>query len=426
MTGNWQVHVAFEIWGILFCFLAATAVYLSTEKKKGKMLWLTALFVTQALVLLFDALAWLYRGNMTTVGYYMVRISNAAVYVLNYSMIIFFTGYLCACIGIRRKRSPQLAAACGIAFTGMVLILITQFYPLIYRFDGSNRYVRADWFLLSHVLAFFGMFLEWWMLIRYRKSFEKGQLIALYVYLFMPLCAIIWQSFFYGISMLQILDTVALMFLFAVVLIGQSKQVVEQEREINDMKIQIVISQIQPHFLYNTLNTIMYLCDKDPATAKRALGDFSLFLRGNMDSLISRSLVPLDKELRHVERYLELEKLRMGDELNVIYDISDNGFMLPPLTLQPLVENAVQHGLAKSDSGGTLVIRTRRTQTAHEIMISDDGVGFDVRSYMEDNRIKSVGIENVRKRLWGQCSATMEISSELGKGTKVLIHLPVD
>ena len=138
------------------------------------MLWLTALFVVQALVLLFDALAWLYRGNMTTVGYYMVRISNAAVYVLNYSMIIFFTGYLCACIGIRRKRSPQLAVACGIAFTGMVLILITQFYPLIYRFDESNRYVRADWFLLSHVLAFFGMFLEWWMLIRYRKCFENS------------------------------------------------------------------------------------------------------------------------------------------------------------------------------------------------------------------------------------------------------------
>ena len=104
MTGNWQVHVAFEIWGILFCFLAATAVYLSTEKKKGKMLWLTALFVVQALVLLFDALAWLYRGNMTTVGYYMVRISNAAVYVLNYSMIIYSPGYLCASIALRRKR----------------------------------------------------------------------------------------------------------------------------------------------------------------------------------------------------------------------------------------------------------------------------------------------------------------------------------
>ena len=426
MNGNWQVHVAFEMWGILFCLLAALASYLSVEKKKGKMLWLTALFVTQALVLLFDSLAWIYRGNETTVGYFMVRISNAAVFVLNYSMIIFFTGYLCACIGIKRKKSPQMAVAGGIAFTGIALIVITQFYPLIYRFDASNRYERADWFLLSHVVAFIGMFLELWMLIRYRKCFKKRQLTALYVYLFMPLCAIVWQSFFYGISMLQIMDTVALMCLFAAVVIGQSKQVVEQEREINDMKIQIVISQIQPHFLYNTLNTIMYLCDKDPATAKRALGDFSTFLRGNMDSLTSRSLVPLDKELRHVERYLELEKLRMGDELNIIYDIIDNGFMLPPLTLQPLVENAVQHGLAKSAIGGTLVIRTRRTQTAHEIMISDDGVGFDVRSYMEDSSITSVGIENVRKRLWGQCSATLAISSELGKGTKVLIRLPLD
>lgn len=174
------------------------------------------------------------------------------------------------------------------------------------------------------------------------------------------------------------------------------------------------------------MNTIAYLCDTDAQAAKKALGDFSRFLRGNLGSLTARSLIPFDAELQHVEHYLSLEKLRMGEELNVVYDINDNGFMLPPLTLQPLVENAVQHGLARSDIGGTLVIRTRRTQTAHEIVISDDGVGFDVRSYMENNSKKSVGIENVRKRLWGQCSATLEISSGPETGTKVLILLPVD
>ena len=426
MTGNWQVHVAFEIWGVLFCLLAAVAAYLSAEKKKGKKLWLTVLFVTQALVLLFDSLAWLYRGNETTVGYYMVRISNAAVYILNYSMIIFFTGYLCAYIGIRRKKAPQLAVACGIAFTGMALIVITQFYPLIYRFDETNRYERADWFLLSHVVAFTGMIFELWMLTYYRKNFAKLQLISLYVYLFMPVCAIIWQSFFYGISMLQIMDTVALMCLFAAVVIGQSKQVVEQEREINDMKIKIVISQIQPHFLYNTLNTIMYLCDKDSATAKRALGDFSTFLRGNMDSLTSRSLVTLDKELGHVERYLALEKLRMEDELDVVYDICDSGYMLPPMTLQPLVENAILHGLSKSETGGTVVLRTRKRDEDHEIVIADDGVGFDVPTYMNTDHKKSIGIENVRKRLWSMCKGTLSITSEKGRGTRVVIRIPVD
>ena len=116
----------------------------------------------------------------------------------------------------------------------------------------------------------------------------------------------------------------------------------------------------------------------------------------------------------------------MGDELNVVYDISDNGFLLPPLTLQPLVENSVQHGLAKSDVSGTLVIRTRRTQTAHEIIISDNGTGFDVRSYLAQEGKTCVGIENVRKRLWSLCAATLEISSELGRGTKVVIRIPLN
>ena len=214
------------------------------------------------------------------------------------------------------------------------------------------------------------------------------------------------------------------MLLFLVVVWGQSKQLVATEREINDMKIQIVLSQIQPHFLYNTLNTITYLCDTNASAAKKALGDFSRYLRGNLNSLTGQSLIPFDRELEHVELYLSLEKLRMGEELNVVYDISDNGFMLPPLTLQPLVENAVEHGLAKADNGGTLVIRTRRTETEHEIMILDDGVGFDVRSYMEEGNKKSVGIENVRKRLWSQSQAMLAISSEPEKGTRVVIRIP--
>lgn len=424
MNGNWQVHVAFEMWGILFCLIAAAGVYVSTEKKQGRKTNLTLLFLAQACLLFFDTLAWRYRGNISETGYYLVRISNALVYVLSNTVLILFASYVRACIVTVDRQVKEVWAAYVCAGVGIVLVFLSQFNHMLYDFDETNHYVRGEWFWLSQVVAFAGMIVVFGIIVRYRHAFPRNKCIAFIIYLIMPAAALVWQIFFYGISMLNIMVTLALMLLFLVVVWGQSKQLVATEREINDMKIQIVLSQIQPHFLYNTLNTITYLCDTNASAAKKALGDFSRYLRGNLNSLTGQSLIPFDRELEHVELYLSLEKLRMGEELNVVYDISDNGFMLPPLTLQPLVENAVEHGLAKADNGGTLVIRTRRTETEHEIMILDDGVGFDVRSYMEEGNKKSVGIENVRKRLWSQSQAMLAISSEPEKGTRVVIRIP--
>ena len=103
MSGNWQVHVAFEMWGILFCLIAAAGVFLSTEKKQVRKRRLVFLYLAQACLLFFDTLAWMYRGNVSETGYYMVRISNAAVYVLSNTMLILFTGYVRASIATENK-----------------------------------------------------------------------------------------------------------------------------------------------------------------------------------------------------------------------------------------------------------------------------------------------------------------------------------
>ena len=426
MFGNWQVHVAFEVWGILFCLMAGVIAYIASEKTNGKRMWLTGLFLTQILELAFDSMAWIFRGNTTAAGYYMVRISNAGVYIFNYMLIVVSTGYLCASVKKKSEQWAGLWMASAVAGAGIALTVITQFYPLLYRFDETNHCMRCDWFFLAHAIALLGVVLELVMLTKYRTSFEKNKLIVLYIYLLMPMIALIWQLFFYGISLLQIMNTISLMCLFMVDAFRQTQKLVAKERELNDMKIQVVLSQIKPHFMYNVLNTITYLCDKDASVAKKALYDFSMYLRGNLDSLTSRALVPLDRELDLVERYLSLQKLRMGDELNIIYDIEDNGYMLPPMTLEPFVENAVAHGLAKADEGGTLAIRTRLGEQNHEITIRDDGVGFDPSSYYigGEGEHQSIGIENVRKRLWSMCKGTVTISSEKGKGTAILICIP--
>ncbi|MGN0374429.1 MAG: sensor histidine kinase [Butyrivibrio sp.] len=205
--------------------------------------------------------------------------------------------------------------------------------------------------------------------------------------------------------------------------VNQEKRMKEQEAELASGRISIMMSQIQPHFLYNSLNTIYYLCQKDPSAAQKAISDFSDYLRGNLDSLKRNTPIDFEKELEHVKVYLSLEKMRFDEELNIIYDIETTDFLIPSLSIQPIVENAVKHGLGQAKNGGTLTVATRETKEGHEVIIEDDGVGYDVNENKKDGRFH-IGIENVRKRLWEMSHATLEISSEKGLGTRVVIKLP--
>lgn len=205
--------------------------------------------------------------------------------------------------------------------------------------------------------------------------------------------------------------------------VEQERKMKEQEAELATSRISIMLSQIQPHFLYNSLNTIYHLCEKNPAAARKAISDFSDYLRGNLDSLKRVAPIGFEKELEHVKIYLSLEKMRFDEELEIVYDIETTTFLIPALTVQPLVENAVKHGLFKAEKGGTLTISTRETKDSYEVIVTDDGVGYDVNEVEEDGRTH-VGIENVRRRLWEMSRATLEIFSEKGCGTRAVIKLP--
>ena len=119
------------------------------------------------------------------------------------------------------------------------------------------------------------------------------------------------------------------------------------EKELEDSRIAIMLSQMQPHFIHNILNVIYYLIGKDPAAAQGAVSKFSDHLRNNLEAIAQKELIIFRKELNHIHTYLELERLRFGEELSIVYDIEEDGFLLPVLSIQPLVENAVKHGIAK-------------------------------------------------------------------------------
>jgi sensor domain CHASE-containing protein len=183
----------------------------------------------------------------------------------------------------------------------------------------------------------------------------------------------------------------------------------------------IMLSQIKPHFLYNALTAVAQLCDEDPAKAKRAAIDFSSYLRGNMESLNVTS-VSIEKELEHVKGYLDLEKAIYGNELNIIYNIECGGFFIPPLTIQPIVENAIRHGIGQKECGGTIEISVHKTDKEFHIVIKDDGVGYNSKNLRTDSQI---GISNVMRRLKKQCGGTLKIFGEQNKGTTVIIKIPM-
>jgi len=201
------------------------------------------------------------------------------------------------------------------------------------------------------------------------------------------------------------------------------------EKERFEAEVQIMVSQIRPHFVYNTLSSIAILCDIDPGTAKEAAIVFAKYLRANMDALKQKAPVPFSVELEHLKNYLYIEKLRFADALNVEYDIRTTDFELPILSIQPLVENAVKHGVGMKKYGGTVKIVSKETDTAYVVEVSDDGVGFDPEEVCKKQEMKSegrshVGMENTRKRLKDMCGADIEIESRIGEGTTARVIIP--
>ena len=202
-------------------------------------------------------------------------------------------------------------------------------------------------------------------------------------------------------------------------------RVEKMEKELEENRIQLLMSQIQPHFLFNVLSSIEELCHRKPELAAKAADQFAKYLRMNLDMLKRTRPVSFSKELEHIKIYLWLEQMRFGDDLHVVYDIETERFELPALSVQPLAENAVRHGLMGREGVCTIEIRTREYEDCYEICVEDDGAGFDPSVKIKDGK-SHIGIVNVRSRLESRMGkgASLIVDSEPGKGTKAVIRLP--
>lgn len=427
MFDRQSLHIALLVWGCIFSLLAALCMFMGRNFEKEKKRWMILMQLSCAVLLLNDALAWGFRGGQGTVAYYMVRISNFVVFLYSDVLFYLFHRYMCECLFGKQKkggkRDVRIIAGSLIAIVGMVLVVISQFTGLYYRFDAHNFYHRNPTYYISFLIPMAGMLIDLTLLIQYRKNISQQMFVSMVSYIALPFAGVIVQTFYYGVSLINIAISISMILMFIVAMVEQNQILAMREKEAADLRISLMLSQIAPHFIYNTLTTIQGLCDKDPALAKETTGQFAKYLRGNLDSLSQNENIPFSRELEHVKCYLSIEKKRFGDRVNVVYDIEEDGFMIPALTLQPIVENAVKHGLCKKDGGGTVWIHAYETDGTNQIVVEDDGAGFDAKSLLDDGK-KHIGLRNVKSRLKDMCKGTIDVTSEIGKGTKVTIGIP--
>lgn len=418
-----QINVTIDIYSALICITLLFYLWFGNgrrNKLRRNFLWMC---IFSFGISIGDIPNWTCEGLMRP-WYPFILWSSVVIYWVCTSLLLLsFTAYLIEYLSERiqvHKRFWYIAVALSlIHIAGSVLSI---WNGMFFAITEENIYQRGDWFWLSQFIPFMIYAVDACIFAAYHKNLSRKDFRILSSYIILPLLAELIQAFNYGIALLNAGVSLALLIIFINIQSEQELRMERQEKELAEQRIDIMLSQIQPHFLYNSLTTIRRLCDNDPQQAKDAIKDFSLFLRANMNSLKSKAPIPFEQELTHVKNYLALEQKRFQERLNIIYDIRCEDFSLPPLTLQPLVENAVCHGVLKREAGGNVTIRTGETEAEYIIIVEDDGVGMEAVNEAEGH--SHIGIENVRSRLNALCNGTLEIHSKAGVGTCITITLP--
>lgn len=207
------------------------------------------------------------------------------------------------------------------------------------------------------------------------------------------------------------------------------RQEIEQlEQNLEIMRVKNSASQMQPHFLYNALSSIREVIIIDPQYASDLIYDFTVYLRACIRTMQNGDLISIQQEIQNIQAYVNIEKMRMGDRLNIIYELKSEDFKIISLSIQPIVENAIRHGVyQRGKKGGTVKVKTETLSDCNLITVEDNGVGFDyqkVRDEVARGERESIGLDNVIFRLSKKLNAKVVINSEIGEGTTVKVYIP--
>ncbi len=302
----------------------------------------------------------------------------------------------------------------------VILLCIAHFTTFFYYTAADGTFYLTKWSSLLYIPLIAILITALISLIIKRNRLSKRYFYAFFSCLFSFAVALILHAFFFTIMILIIALTLGAVTMYLLILTDQIEQYMRQQAAIADQNARIMVLQMRPHFIYNTMTSIYYLCEQDPKKAQQVILDFTSYLRKNFNAIAGMEPIPFSDELEHVRSYLAVEMAQFEDNLSVTYDIPHTDFRLPPLTLEPLVENAVKYCMDPDRDPLHITIRTFKTDADNVIIVSDNGPGFDPTNVFNTSH----ALSNIKQRLEMFCRGRITIDSTIGEGTVVTITIP--
>ena len=330
------------------------------------------------------------------------------------------TAYVLHCCGESVRKSALFYTVIALCTVLLALLGVAQFTEFIYYFTPDNQFVRGPWYpiLIVPMIALIALNLA--VVVRRRKQLTKKYFIAFLVYLLPLMIVMIAQAFVSVFLFIVVAVSISALSMFGIIMADQVEQYMRQQREIANQHARITVLQMRPHFIYNTMMSIYYLCEQDAEKAQQVTLDFTTYLRKNFNAITGKEPIPFAEELEHTRAYLAVVQAQCADNLIVTFDTPHTLFRLPPLTLQPLVENAVKYGLDPDATEPLRVsVKTEKTVDGSVITVEDNGPGFSDK----DNGEPHLALNNIRERL-SAIGATLTISPRENGGTIVRIFIP--
>lgn len=421
MLMTWEDILGFSFGGAILVIMAfgiAFSAFTPSLDKWGRRYFIS-LFSLMFLcaVSCFLALIFWYDPTMAAV--------ERVVYIFEdtfLSLVIFMpTIFILHSCGENVQKSPMLWSATALLFAFFAMELIAQFTNVFFYVTPDNGFVRGPLWALSLAPLAAILIVNLVGTVRRRKKLSKKYFTGLLIYMIpMTLTAILHMFFSIEVFVVSGMALFALI-MYGLILSDNVDQFMRQQQEIAHQRASIMVLQMRPHFIYNSLTGIYYLCEQDSKKAQQVTLDFTSYLRKNFAAIASEDTIPFGEELEHTRAYLAVEQAQFDDTLFVEFNTPVTVFRIPPLTLQPIVENAVVHGMRASKEPIHISVATRRTDRYYEIVVEDDGPGFTPT----DNNEPHIALNNIRQRLKMMCRGELLISTRPTGGTTVKVIVPV-
>ena len=367
-------------------------------------------------------------------------VPGTVIYIVMFMESVFIslplpmlTAYMLHICGESIRSGRLVHTALGLLAIYFFLLVIAPFIGVVSYISQGNQYCRGPLYPLLLLPLIALLLLNLSGALRRRAQMSHKASISFIIAQLPMIAALIVMLFVDATPFFDISYALSALAMYRFILSDQIEQdrrqqqeltekqreIAEQQREIANQRTSVMVLQMRPHFIYNTLMSIYSLCMFDPQKARQITMDFTNYLRKNFNAISSDSTIPFSTELEHTRAYLAVEQAQFGNMLIVEYDTQFTHFRLPPLTLQPIVENAVKHGMDLDSGPLRISIRTRNTDTSTEIIVEDNGPGFDPS---DENR-PHTALDNIRQRLEMMCDGKLDVMSRNEGGTTVIVTI---